>query len=132
VSGAQLWISDALLFTGFHSFFLPAVMLAYFILSVRSIVLLVFSLAFYAWGEAQLVWLLIAVICGNYEFCLGIKRSGQYRRVEGGRARRLSASFLQPRRPQTKQVPLTQPPKPTKANTKLASWKWSRLRRLSC
>ncbi len=51
--------------------FLPALLVCYFLLpgrlrSVRNGVLLVFSLAFYAWGGPKLLWLMLASIAVNY------------------------------------------------------------------
>lgn len=50
----------------FLTIFLPIVLLLYYVLPWKNIVLLCFSLAFYAWGEPILVSLLIATIIFNY------------------------------------------------------------------
>lgn len=55
----------------FLFFFLPAVFLCYFIIpkklrTARNIVLLIFSLAFYAWGEPRYIILMIVSIIINY------------------------------------------------------------------
>ncbi|EJZ20316.1 MBOAT family protein [Rhizobium sp. Pop5] len=61
----------------FLSFFLPLVVATYFLLPFRSISLLLLSLAFYAWGEPRLVWLLIGVIVTNYLLGILIDRSSE-------------------------------------------------------
>ncbi|TAU03835.1 MBOAT family protein [Rhizobium ruizarguesonis] len=60
----------------FLSFFLPLSIAAYFLLPFRSVALLVLSLAFYAWGEPVVVWLLVAVILVNYGLGLLIDNGG--------------------------------------------------------
>ena len=60
--------------------FLPLCLIAYFITKnkgFRNIVLLVFSLAFYAWGDPGFFPLLIAVALFNWLIALGIKRLGE-------------------------------------------------------
>lgn len=56
----------------FLYYFLPLVLLCYFIVPrcLKNTVLLLFSLAFYAWGEPRYVFLMIATVAFNY--CLGI------------------------------------------------------------
>ena len=57
--------------------FLPAFLAIYFITPwrpVRNVVLLCFSLLFYAWGEPVYVWLMIASIALNWAFALGISK----------------------------------------------------------
>lgn len=59
--------------------FLPFFLAVYFALpwrSVKNVVLLAFSLVFYAWGEPVYVWLMIGSICANWVFALLIDRSG--------------------------------------------------------
>jgi alginate O-acetyltransferase complex protein AlgI len=46
--------------------FLPLFLLCYSLLGKKNIVILAFSLLFYAWGEGVFVLLLIASICLNY------------------------------------------------------------------
>ena len=61
----------------FMVFFLPAVVILYFLSSSprwRNGVLLVFSLLFYAWGEPRRVLLMIASILINYSAALAICR----------------------------------------------------------
>jgi alginate O-acetyltransferase complex protein AlgI len=57
--------------------FLPATIVAYFLLPrrFRNGVLLVASLAFYAWGEARYVPLILASVAFNWWMCLAIARS---------------------------------------------------------
>jgi len=55
--------------------FLPLVLICYFIipnLTYRNLVLLVFSLAFYAWGEPKYIILMLISIVGNYVLALFI------------------------------------------------------------
>ena len=57
--------------------FLPAFLAIYFVTPwrpVRNVVLLCFSLLFYAWGEPVYVWLMIASIVLNWVFALGISK----------------------------------------------------------
>ncbi|MVX65637.1 MBOAT family protein [Clostridium chromiireducens] len=67
----------------FLFYFLPIVLLMYygtiFSRKLQNIILLIFSLFFYAWGESKVVLLLISSILINYIFALGIER---YRRNE--------------------------------------------------
>ncbi|MBY5886442.1 MBOAT family protein [Rhizobium ruizarguesonis] len=65
----------------FVSFFLPLAIFSYFLLPFRSVTLLILSLAFYAWGDPVMVWLLIFVIVFNYVFGLSIHQSGRYKRL---------------------------------------------------
>ncbi|MBQ6893948.1 MAG: MBOAT family protein, partial [Clostridia bacterium] len=52
----------------FLYYFLPAVILFYFIApkALKNSVLLIFSLAFYAWGEPKYVFLMLATVGVNY------------------------------------------------------------------
>lgn len=57
--------------------FLPTFLAIYFVTPwrpVRNVVLLCFSLLFYAWGEPVYVWLMIASIVLNWVFALGISK----------------------------------------------------------
>ena len=62
----------------FLFYFLPAVLLLYFAVPVkaRNLVLLVFSLGFYGWGEPKYVFLMIASIVLFYGCGLAIGRAG--------------------------------------------------------
>lgn len=66
-------VFSSLLFT---FFFLPAVMLVYFLAKdkFRNYILLAASLAFYAYGEPQFVLVMIASVFINYGFAVGIDR----------------------------------------------------------
>jgi len=59
-----------MLFSGipFLYYFLPAVILVYFLVprALKNTVLLLFSLAFYAWGEPIYVFLMLATVAVNY------------------------------------------------------------------
>ena len=57
--------------------FLPAVVLAYFLVpkAFKNTVLLLFSLAFYGWGEPKYVFLMIATILGFYSCGLAIGKA---------------------------------------------------------
>lgn len=62
----------------FMAFFLPAVMLLYFMLPYtkwRNAVLIVFSLIFYAWGEPQRILIMLASILVNYVMALVIAKT---------------------------------------------------------
>ena len=63
----------------FLYYFLPLVMLCYFLAPKRlkNTVLLVFSLAFYAWGEPKYVFLMLATIAAFYLCGLAIGRAEQ-------------------------------------------------------
>ena len=76
----------------FLFFFLPAVLLAYFGLGARyrDLVLLVFSLGFYAWGERAYVLVLCASILLNWACGLGAARE----RESGGSRRMLLAAII--------------------------------------
>lgn len=55
--------------------FLPLFLLVYFVAAWRpaqNLILLGFSLLFYAWGEPVYVWLMVGSILGNWLFSLGI------------------------------------------------------------
>ena len=62
--------------TLFLFFFLPLACAVHLLLPhvLRNVWLLVLSLLFYAWGEPQLVWVMLAVIVGNYAFGLLLDR----------------------------------------------------------
>ena len=59
--------------------FLPAVVLVYFLVprSLKNTVLLLFSLAFYAWGEPMYIFLMIATIAVFYGCGLAIGKATQ-------------------------------------------------------
>lgn len=62
----------------FMAFFLPAVLLLYFLLPYtkwRNAVLIIFSLIFYAWGEPQRVFIMLASILVNYFMALVISET---------------------------------------------------------
>ena len=63
----------------FLYYFLPLVMLCYFLApkGLKNTVLLVFSLAFYAWGEPKCVFLMLATIAAFYLCGLAIGRAEQ-------------------------------------------------------
>lgn len=62
--------------TIFIFFFLPAVLLAYFLCPprVRNGVLLVFSLLFYSWGEPRYILIMLFSTVFDYANGLGIER----------------------------------------------------------
>jgi alginate O-acetyltransferase complex protein AlgI len=69
-----------MLFSSLHFlfFFLPAFFVAYFAVKKRShrnVILLAFSLVFYAWGEPVYVFLMILSIVFNYYFGLAIDKA---------------------------------------------------------
>ena len=69
--------------------FLPAFLALYFVMPwrpVRNIVLLIFSLIFYAWGEPIYVWLMVFSIVINWIFALFISKTGE---VQSGEPKRL-------------------------------------------
>ncbi len=64
--------------------FLPLTLLLYFVLpknlttkNIRNFVLLIVSLAFYAWGEMQYLWLLLLSIAANYFFGIAIAKKSR-------------------------------------------------------
>ena len=63
----------------FLYYFLPIVMLCYFLVpkGLKNTVLLVFSLAFYAWGEPKYVFLMLVTIAAFYLCGLAIGRAEQ-------------------------------------------------------
>ena len=65
----------------FLYYFLPAVLIAYFLApqKLKNPVLLLFSLAFYGWGEPKLVFLMIFTIAVFYFCGLAIGRAGEQR-----------------------------------------------------
>lgn len=58
----------------FLGIFLPALFSCYFFANIRarSYVLLIFSIAFYAWGEPKAIWVMLALMIFNYLFGLAI------------------------------------------------------------
>lgn len=59
--------------------FLPVFLAVYFAMpkrNIKNVVLLAFSLVFYAWGEPVYVWLMIASICFNWAFGFLISKNG--------------------------------------------------------
>ena len=70
--------------TVFLLFFLPLLLICYFLiprrlLPLRNLILLLFSLAFYAFGGLRWLWLLCAVILADYLAGLLISRTGSVR-----------------------------------------------------
>ena len=63
----------------FLYYFLPAVMIAYFLVpwKLKNAVLLLFSLVFYGWGEPKLVFLMVFTISVFYFCGLAIDRAGE-------------------------------------------------------
>jgi alginate O-acetyltransferase complex protein AlgI len=59
----------------FLFYFLPAFLAAYFLLPQKNLILLVFSLFFYAWGEGIYVLLMVASGFGNYAIAWFISNS---------------------------------------------------------
>lgn len=60
--------------------FLPLFLAVYFAMPWRpakNVVLLLFSLLFYAWGEPVYVWLMVASICFNWLFAFIIGKCGE-------------------------------------------------------
>lgn len=63
--------------TVFMFAFLPTFLAIYFLLpwrSAKNVVLLIFSLIFYAWGEPIYVCLMIGSIILNWAFAIGISK----------------------------------------------------------
>ena len=83
----------------FLFYFLPAVLAVYFIVPRRAknVVLLLFSLFFYAWGEPVYIFLMLFSICMDYLLGLWMERGkagagpGEKGARAGGRAQRGSA-----------------------------------------
>ena len=68
----MVFSSSAFLFA-----FLPLFLAVYFAMperAAKNVVLLLFSLLFYAWGEPVYVWLMVGSICFNWAFGLAIGR----------------------------------------------------------
>jgi alginate O-acetyltransferase complex protein AlgI len=68
----------------FLFYFLPLFIAAYAAMrsvKARNIVLLLFSLLFYAWGEPWFVLVMLAAIVGNWQAALWIARTPQARRI---------------------------------------------------
>ena len=63
----------------FLFYFLPAVLAVYFIVPRRAknVVLLLFSLFFYAWGEPVYIFLMLFSICMDYLLGLWMERAKQ-------------------------------------------------------
>lgn len=63
----------------FLFYFLPAVLVVYFIVPrrVKNVVLLLFSLFFYAWGEPVYILLMLFSICADYLLGLWMERAKQ-------------------------------------------------------
>ncbi len=59
----------------FLFYFLPLFLLLYFVMPFKNTVLLIASLFFYAWGEAQYVLLMLLSIGINYSFGLAIDKT---------------------------------------------------------
>lgn len=60
--------------------FLPVFLPVYFICSkrlIKNVILLVFSLVFYAWGEPVYVWLMIGSIVVNCAMGLAMAKTGE-------------------------------------------------------
>lgn len=60
--------------------FLPLFLLVYFALpwrAVRNVVLLLFSLVFYAWGEPIYVWLMVFSIVMNWGFAFAMSATSK-------------------------------------------------------
>ena len=74
----------------FLFYFLPAVLAVYFIVPRRAknVVLLLFSLFFYAWGEPVYIFLMLFSICMDYLLGLWMERAKQApgRAKKGARA----------------------------------------------
>lgn len=84
-----------MLFSGlnFIFFFLPLFLLLYFTakkIYTKNIILLVFSLVFYAWGEPLYIFLMLFSIAMNYFFALGIEKC----KIAGKAARPLLAAAV--------------------------------------
>lgn len=52
----------------FLFYFLPIFIISYFIFPLKNLTLLIFSIAFYAWGEPRFVPILLVYILGNFLF----------------------------------------------------------------
>ena len=66
----------------FISYFLPAVLVIYYLVdnrSWRNIILLLASLFFYSWGEPTYILLMLASIVINWKLALGIRSNLKYR-----------------------------------------------------
>ena len=72
----------------FLFFFLPIVLIVYFSVSrnrtASNIVLTLFSLLFYAWGETKFVLVMLVSIFFNYLFALGIEKYGERKKLRKG------------------------------------------------
>ena len=87
----------------FLFYFLPLFLICYFALPFKNLVLLVFSLFFYAWGEGLYVLLMIASGIGNWALARwiadnsgipGARYPGHRRRAESRRPGRVQVSGL--------------------------------------
>src|ERR1039457_1547523 len=63
----------------FLFYFLPAFLALYFLIPQKNLVLLVFSLFFYAWGEGIFILLMITSGLSNYAFARWIAQSTRER-----------------------------------------------------
>lgn len=74
--------------------FLPAVLILYYIAPrrIRTLILLIFSLFFYAWGEPKYVFLMLCSI--TVDFCVGRKIAACKERGDGGAGKRWLAVSL--------------------------------------
>lgn len=66
--------------------FLPAVLILYYIAprKLRNVILLLFSLFFYAWGEPKYVFLMLFTITMDFFIGKGIEQSEKGRQSEKG------------------------------------------------
>ena len=65
--------------------FLPLCLISYFVsrkLKTKNLILIVFSLIFYAWGEP--LWVLLLVFSAAFNWYMGIQ-IGKYREKKGGK-----------------------------------------------
>src|SRR4051812_4618857 len=63
----------------FLFYFLPLFLILYFLLPQKNLILLIFSLYFYAWGEGLFVLLMIASGLGNFAFARRIEQASGIR-----------------------------------------------------
>ncbi len=64
--------------------FLPCLLIAYFIfknIKIRNIILLIFSLVFYSWGEPKYIFLMLLVVFISYIFGLLIDRYKKHKKI---------------------------------------------------
>lgn len=69
----------------FLFYFLPCVLLVYAIVPrrLKNIVLLLFSLLFYGWGEPKYLWFMLATVVQGYVFGILIERFSASKRLSG-------------------------------------------------